>query len=360
MNILYITKYSLMHGGVYQVLKKLQHELKQYKINVILATSSLEIDPNIDKAFCCKIYSKKKLDFLRNTKKINALINKYKIDLIHAHGYTSPSLSAYKLSKKYKIPYICSSHGEINRYTKKNHSIEKEYKKALDASNYITVLNNSALKTARMAGIQNSNCKIIPNGVNERKLNIGNNNYILSFTDFSKNKRSDLIVEGYLNSKKRHKYGLVLAGTGVLSDDFVDKYRLSNVTIHKDKNHLIQTKPNSLYLPGYIRGKDKQHLLDKCSCYAAASEAEGFGVAILEAAYSRKKLILSDIPAFREFSFEFDSDVVKKQTADAWTKAFNALTTSTHKTNFPEKYLWHHIAKEYADLYQLVFNKHHV
>ena len=88
------------------------------------------------------------------------LINKYrgeKFNLIHAHTLLPSGFVAYKLSKKWRIPFIVTSHGmdfyrclpDVNKYRHAKQYNYKNLKKAnivLSKSNYIIAVSNNYSK----------------------------------------------------------------------------------------------------------------------------------------------------------------------------------------------------------------------
>lgn len=93
-----------------------------------------------------------------------------------------------------------------------------------------------------------------------------------------------------------------------------------------------------------------------CHGVIAASYDEGFGLPIIEAAAHGKKILVRDIPVFREFNFEtisyFDLNMKKSELADKIIGWFNSNITSVQERS--EVYTW---KKSSAQIINILTNK---
>lgn len=88
-----------------------------------------------------------------------------------------------------------------------------------------------------------------------------------------------------------------------------------------------------IVLTGYVDDRKRNALLLNSECLVFPSVLEGFGIPLVDAIQSAKKIICSDIPVFREVA-QTNAVFVPPRDIAAWTHAFNALdqirTASPH------------------------------
>lgn len=103
----------------------------------------------------------------------------------------------------------------------------------------------------------------------------------------------DLLIDAWKSLVQRPQYSnakLVVIG-GADSEKELKRYR--KIVDESGMNHLIK-------LTGSVSEEEKFQLLSKSKVFILPSEAEGFGIAVLEAMSLGLPCVLSDIPAFRE------------------------------------------------------------
>ncbi len=109
---------------------------------------------------------------------------------------------------------------------------------------------------------------------------LSNDKYFYSIVGVGQHKNLDLLIESFNRFKTKNKnYKLIVSG------DFYSKYN----NIYKD----------IIFTP-FISDKEKNSLIKKAELFIFPSLAEGFGIPIIEGLFYNPKVLVSDIPIFRE------------------------------------------------------------
>lgn len=108
--------------------------------------------------------------------------------------------------------------------------------------------------------------------------------YILFFGSIDKYKGVDLLVEAYSKSSKLKHFKLVIAG--------------------KDKKHLIKKGNNIIFINRFIEDNELKYLFDKAKVVVYPYRSATMSGVLSIALFFSKKIVLSDIPFFREFKCE--------------------------------------------------------
>lgn len=223
-----------------------------------------------------RIYIKK--IFKKLEKRIN--INKYNI--ISAHWIYPEGLIAYKIKKKYGIPYSITLHGsDIHTNPFKNEKIKKYTLKVLENADKCIFVSDALRKKAIELGYSNKNSVIIPNGYDpnifyyeekekkKNKLNFKSKKLIGFVGNLIDVKNVMLLPEIFNNIKKGYTdIDFVIVGEGNL------KYKLENVFSEKKLEVNFTGKLDQKEVAEYMKAMDVMIL---------PSKNEGFGSVILEA-----------------------------------------------------------------------------
>lgn len=170
--------------------------------------------------------------------------------------------------------------------------------------------------------------------------------FILYVGTIEPRKNIERLVKGFAAAplEIRQKYDLVLAGNMGWKTESI-KEAIDQV---KNDITIIQT--------GYISDADRNILYERASLVCLLSHYEGFGMPILEAMSYKQKLLLSDIPVFKEIAgpkaFYCDKDNVK----DIANSITNSLEKPYQKTVLPD-WSWPKNSKQLLSKIDLILEK---
>lgn len=108
--------------------------------------------------------------------------------------------------------------------------------------------------------------------------------YILFFGSIDKYKGVDILVEAYSKSTKLKRFKLVIAG--------------------KDRNHIIQKNNNIICIDRFIENNELKYLFNKADIVVYPYRSATMSGVLSIALFFQKKIVLSDIPFFREYECE--------------------------------------------------------
>ncbi|MCH3923900.1 MAG: glycosyltransferase family 4 protein [Bacteroidales bacterium] len=230
-----------------------------------------------------------KYDFIYkiNTKykTVKEFIIRNKFDVIYAYSLFSTGAIAYKIYKKYNIPYVVAVRGtDLNLYLKYMFHLWPLGIKILNNAKSIIFITENIKQSffkalpIKLFNFSNySKCNIISNGIDDIFIKNRNNtkrekaSNILYIGSFDSNKNVMLLMRAFLNVKKRYSYlKLTLVGGGGNNNEQVIDF----VNEHKD----------SIFY--YGKEYDKQKLLQiirENDIFAMISHSETFGLVYLEA-----------------------------------------------------------------------------
>lgn len=118
----------------------------------------------------------------------------------------------------------------------------------------------------------------------DNKIKTIDKNYFIYIGNIEKRKGFDLLLEAY-NLYNQH------GGKNKL-------YIVGKLKEKKLKEKI--SKLEGIKYFGYVDKKEKNKLLNECSCFIFPSRAEGFGMPIIEAMHYNKPIIASDLKIFKE------------------------------------------------------------
>lgn len=170
------------------------------------------------------------------------------------------------------------------------------------------------------------------------------------------------IIGTYCNLIKRKNISFLI--------DFVDKYNDFSLIVYGDgpefENLNSKVKERGLQERVFLMGyKENAYIYNNIfDIYAIPSVDEGFGLALIEAALYKKKIVCSDIPVFKEI---FDENAVSFFSTSDLDSLFLAINDIKNKT-CSEEYAYHYakgnysiekMAVEYLNVYKKVCGTHH-
>ena len=296
--------------------------------------------------FPTKINFLKKNMFKINQKLFYRYISKFKPDIHHATYYDD-------YLKKKNIPKVLTIHDLTHEKLSNNSFYPKQ--QSISSSDQIICVSNSTKKDLlkfykidekkisviyESAGILKNNIEIKNSKFNKIKP------YILFVGSRHGYKNWELFIKAYSSSEYLKKnYNIVFFGGG--------KFTTKEINIMKKEK--IFSKISLLELP-------VQQLVDlysNCEAFIYPSLYEGFGLTLLEALSFKKKIICSDIDAFREVCEEGAIYFNPLEFEDLKLKMEETLMKDLYydeniKDKILKKYSWKKCALETLDVYKKV------
>lgn len=207
-------------------------------------------------------------------RKLEQLIKKENIDIIHGHLIYPVGAVATEIGKKYNIPtYVTAHGGDIYELYKKHPILKKPIKKVLKQADNILAVSNKIKKEIEKTNIPNIEKKttIHQNTVNIKKFqkipqqSKKETPTIICVTRLVKRKNINLLLEAKKQSKTNYK--LIIVGDGPERsklENKVKKENIKNVTFTGFRN-------------------DVENILPHADIFALPSTEEAFGIAYIEA-----------------------------------------------------------------------------
>jgi len=235
-------------------------------------------------------------------------------DIVHLNGLRNiHNVAAAHCAKKYGVPYLQQSHGDIPRIMEKKR-LKRLYDMLLgyallrNASRVIA-LNKFEAEQYRNMGISNSKIAIIPNGIDlsefvnlppkglfkERFGIPENKKLILYLSRINKIKGTDFLVRAYAYLVKKMHYEdavLVIAGP---DEGFLKDVKLLT--------HSLGVS-NSVLFTGPLYGKEKNSAYVDSDVYVLPSRYETFPMGLLEAYACGKPVIVSKVGGVKDLVIE--------------------------------------------------------
>lgn len=296
MKILMISSYYHPYiGGAELYCKEVAERFvnKGYEVHVLTKNlSNLKEYEFINKVHIHRIKTPN-INFLRSALSFNKFLRKAKsmiknTDLIHAHITYPNGMLAYKLSRKYQIPYIVTLQGdELMNYPEKKplKLLKPLIKKTLRKADHVHCISN-ALKQIAIKEFQVNQDKItiIPNGVNLSYFKKAKP-YIFPYkrpiaitvSRLSKKNGIDLLLKII---QKIPDISLVIIGNGPEKTELQD---------YVNKNKL------NVYFLGEKENKEIPSLLKGADFFIRTPRTEGLGIAFLEAMASKIPIVTINV-----------------------------------------------------------------
>lgn len=307
-------EYPPIGGGGGMVLKNMIQRLSPDEFSIILITTWFKNLPEFETNGNITIYrvkSNRTYDWKSNPiemlswakfARIKAveLLNNISVDLILSNFVIPGGLVAYPLSKKYKIPYLCISHGHDIPWVKPFSlypmffATQWKIRKILQNSvGVITISNDLERNAKKFIGKNHQNLvHYIPNGCDHS---------IFKFKEKTKNelpqllfvgrlvtqKGVDRLMEIALNLKKRINFNLIIAGDGPKRKSMEQFCLRHNLT------------SNCTFL-GKVDHEDIVELYQKSDILIVPSVSEGMSLAVLEAVFSHLYVITTNVSGMNE------------------------------------------------------------
>ena len=237
--------------------------------------------------------SKNPITILKNKKKILEIVNKYKINIIHARS-RAPAWSCYLASKKINIAFVTTFHGTYGL----ENFFKKKYNSVMLKSDAVIAISEFIKQHINQKYNRHKNIFVIPRGVDEkifsprrvsqqRVVNLAKKLRIAEF-------RYNILMPGRLTEWKGHRYAIralaLLKEKNVSLMIVGDKQNRTNYKMSLQKLAIslnVQDKvlfiDNTRDMPAYLMLAD---LVLSCS-----TKPEAFGRVILETQAMGKPII---------------------------------------------------------------------
>ncbi len=312
------------------------------------------------------VYSKKAFFYSKN------LIQKNNFDLLHAFFGIPCGYIAFRLNKKFKIPYIVSLRGsDVPKYNERYRVLDKVLFKRLSKkiwrdSKYV-VANSQGLKDLALETSPDQDIKVIPNGIDIEEF---------SFKEGREERKEEKQKEGKEEkSKKRKKETkkIKLISTGrliprkgfgflidVLKD--IDGFELTLVgdgPLYDELKEKAKKNGVLLNLLGKVNHDEIPKILQNNDIFILPSLNEGMSNAILEAMACGLPIVTTDTGGSKElvkdngFVFEKNDFDELKEILNCFKEDTNLISKMGNiSRKKAEKMSWENVADQYIKFYE--------
>jgi glycosyltransferase involved in cell wall biosynthesis len=300
-----------------------------------------------------------------------------KFDLIHAHTLLPSGFVAYKLSKKWKIPFIVTSHGmdfyrclpDVNKYRNSKQYNYKELKKiniVLNKSNYIIAVSKNYAKQITEYNSK-ANVKVIENSYNKDifyKIKRGDARKKLSISLNDK----ILISTGNFVKSKGHIYLLQAMNEVIKKYPDIKLYIIGGGILWKKYNRFIEGNnlKKNIFLINEISQGELALWNNSADIFTFPSISESFGVALIEAMTCGVPVIAADATGPQEIIDNYKTGIiVPKQNSQELAKKILLLISNNNLREKLSKNAMNEVKKKFAkknfdylNLYKELINNH--
>lgn len=210
------------------------------------------------------------------------VLSEVRPDLIHIHGAGLQPL--YYANKKWGIPIVITFHGVMyNTEDFRSHHFLFTYQDQIAMANYYTVLNGETMRKALALGMPESQCTIIPNGVDTGRFYFSKEQREIVRTKYSVSTdcRVFITTGAVIDRKGQYDFLHVLESLGIDYQYWIvgkgpDEQRINEYVT----DHQLEDKVKML---GYIDGRELYKYLSAADVYAHISTTEGQALSEIEA-----------------------------------------------------------------------------
>lgn len=229
------------------------------------------------------------LNIIRNYKKINAIIQQLKPDVIHIHQVNRLAYFVTKCASKLNIKVVTTAWGsDVLLMPKKNKFFHFLVKKTLQRSNYVTADSQNMIDEMQKISPSENKYVLLQYGID--KIVSGEKEKIVYSNRFHNPLyRIDQIIHYFIDfHKSKPEWKLVLASTGTETEKLKNTIRE-----HKLEQEVI--------FVGWQNREENRSWYAKASIYISIPESDGTSASVLEAMSASCIPILSDIPVTHEW-----------------------------------------------------------
>ena len=278
-HIITLSKELIKRGNeVFLITFPMKYNIEEYEGINIIKCSGFNIKRI--RELCLLISGKKKLE---------NLVKKEDIDIIHGHSLYTPGAVATEIGTKYNIPTYVTSHGPDMFELYENPFLKKQINRVLTKSDGVLAVSNCLINKINNTGVKNINKKTMLhfnavdiNKFKEKPKNLKQKPTVIFVGNLVKRKN----VHTLLDAKKQAKtnFNLIIVGDGP------EKNNLEN----KAKNENIK----DVTFTGVRR--DVEKILPQADLFILPSFVEGLSVALIEALACGLPVIGSNIGGMSE------------------------------------------------------------
>ncbi|MBN1502535.1 glycosyltransferase family 4 protein [Candidatus Woesearchaeota archaeon] len=279
--------------------------------------------------------------------KCKELVKKKNYDLVHVHFIIPTAIIAFILKKQFNLKYIITSHGSDvpgynpDRFILLHKLIRPIWGVVIKNADYITTP-SEFLKELILRNIEVDNIRVIPNGINYKKIKIAEKEKIILYAGrlFKRKGVQYLLKAVHLLPKD---WKVMIVGEG--------DYKKELVTLSKKIDANIE-------FTGWV---DKQHLYGiykKSSIFVFPSSEESFGLVLAEAMMYSNAIITTKDTACEEVVKD-SGILVRKKNYKAIRSAIDSLIRNPIRLKkYQNKakrramdFSWDKIINQYVSLY---------
>ena len=335
MNVLFLTKYDVLRGGVAQALSGLQAALEGVGVGVIVCSSDVSAanSPLPSGAVCVRApLPKPGLWGGRGAiDRLGEICREHAIDVVHCHGLYRPGYAGRLLKGRLGIPYVATSHGDIVGSSRmRRRSVRGRCERILRDADAVVMLTQALADEAVAICPARTDVEIIPGGIDvgywQRERDRPKRGHVFSLGRMDRQKGFDVLIQAAGELSRRGRPApLVIAGEGATEDELKNQARQLGLTVHDDTDAMLES--GGVCFPGYIDGAEKVRLMAEAEVFAFPSAyGEGFGLVMLEAMAAGTAVLASDLPTLGWLLRPGENcDTAAAGDADAWADALEAL-----------------------------------
>lgn len=293
--ILLIVIDNLNKGGAEVLLVGILEELSK-KFEIILVTLIGECgfeNNNLTFKYRYILNSSNSVSFFHSLRSLKRIINKHRPDIIHSHLFYSSLIS--RISCPSNIPLIYSIHNEMSKNIfNRSKFLTFLEKNTIRRNHTLVAVSQSVLTDYEHTIKKVTSSFVIRNYISD--------NFFLAQIQGSQEKKSlRLVAVGNIKDQKNYLY---LVEAFKLLQSYNISLDIYGNGSEKDIN-ILQEKINRDNLPIYLKGKvaNPFEVLHQYDLFVSSSKFEGFGIAPIEAMAMGLPLVLSDLPVYREITF---------------------------------------------------------
>ncbi|SEN61653.1 glycosyltransferase [Paenibacillus sp. OV219] len=223
--------------------------------------------------------------------KLKKIIKEEKIDIIHAHGPSFEGMIAYKISKKYNIPYCVTENSAWDpKFALKNKPLEMVYQKVLSNAACIISVSKIIQEEILKFGMEyKKKIKIVHPGVDinkvkenkvERPVNYKDNKVLLSVGAMEERKGHTYLIDSIESIYKDHPMLKCI----IIGSFSTEGELLSSRIKEKGLSDVVELK-------GQLSHKEVLEYMSWCDIFVLPSWFEAFGVVYAEAMSLAKPII---------------------------------------------------------------------
>lgn len=283
-------------------------------------------------------------------------MRKFQPEIVHLHFVGSPALYLWLISFSIPFKYIVSIHGsDVDLYPYKSSYQNWLLKRTFLAADFITSNSDYLLsKSVRMTETSiHNNSKVVPmafscdpyDGVFAPYKH--SSPYVFAAGRFVYKKGYDVLISAFSSMIKRGEYkgDLILGGDGP---------EMGNLKKMVSALHL----EDRIHFTGFLTEDRMAALMKGCDLFVAPSRFEAFGIIILEALYTGRRVVASDAGGIPELMEENREHLVPSGHIEALSaKMGEALSgkcgwNPVNAHQLKNKFNWKKVAADYAAIYQ--------